>query len=286
MAVFHLNSDSYYVCVHCFNGDDSRIYVDEELGDGSWKYIACVGDDGMYTELQVSGVIIRGDELKELAADLSPKNSLTHYSLRVNREGRCFVRSKVVGDYGHGAEIPNTSFNWPKYGLKARTDMELEEKEKELKNLRMQLANKGEELAAAWEREDIRLQSWKLRVEWMEEEVRLYMKRLERKSKGLMELHEELEMKEEETRRLRYQLKDAEEELSQCRKALERKTTAVEEGDKAMEDVQKGMKELTEEIVKIKKMLKMVAEEMNVRMSELESSNGRIEHQIGTMRWD
>ncbi|CAN1250029.1 hypothetical protein LINPERPRIM_LOCUS7312 [Linum perenne] len=254
MAVFHLNSDSYYVCVHCFNGDDSRIYVDEELGDGSWKYIACIGDDGMYTELQVSGVINRGDELKKLAADLSPKNSLTHYSLRVNREGRCFVRSKVVGDYEHGAEIPNTSFNWSKYGVKASTDMVLEEKEKELKELKLQLANKGEELAAAWERENIRLKSWKLSVEWMEEEVRLYMKRLERKSKGLMELHEELEVKEEETRRLRSRLKDAEEELSQCRKALERKNTAVEEGEKEKENV------------------KMLTEEVKVMASELENS--------------
>ncbi|CAN1145251.1 hypothetical protein LINPERHAP2_LOCUS14582 [Linum perenne] len=271
MAVFHLDSDSYFINAHYTNSADNKLYVNKNLGTEQWEYMTCIGNGETYTELQVSGVIIRGDKLKELAADLRPINSMTHYTLRVNKEGRCFVRTIKVGDSAHGAELPNAVFVWSKYGVETANDKkQLEEKEKQLMDLKSQVTDLEKELlicnnklAAAEERDDKRMESWKLKLEWMDEEVSLFVKRLERKNNALKEVEEALEAKEVETRSLKCQLKDAEEELSHCKKALERKNKVVEEQDKAGEEAEKELKEW-------KLRFKQLEDDLCIRRKDLE----------------
>ncbi|CAN0905199.1 hypothetical protein LINGRAHAP2_LOCUS23533 [Linum grandiflorum] len=170
MAVFHLDSDSYFLNAHYTNPDDSKVYVNKNLGFEKWEYITCIGSGEIYTELQVSGVIIRGHKLKELAADLRPINSLTHYTLRVNKKGRYFVRTIKVGDSAHGAELPNVVFDWSKYGVKIDKEIQLQDLELQVTNMQNELLLCNKKLSAAEDIDGKQMESWKLKLEWMDEE--------------------------------------------------------------------------------------------------------------------
>ncbi|CAL1403534.1 unnamed protein product [Linum trigynum] len=132
-SIFQLRSSSdYYLNANYFDPKDNNIYVhrltDSAAAGGKerWEYTAAIGETQEFKELELSsGVVIRGEKLAELVGDLRPaaathddtssSRATSFYSLRVNNEGRCYIRSDVVGDFLHGSRL-NATFDWSKYG--------------------------------------------------------------------------------------------------------------------------------------------------------------------------
>ncbi|CAI0424326.1 unnamed protein product [Linum tenue] len=127
MAAFSLTSNGSFIrtfrnspdiCV--FDCQDDPSSFDAILSPPShWTFRARIGDSAQYTALELFGTTIQGDELTQLAADLTLKSNSQTFYLIVNREGLCFLS---VGDPVVKRIRVNDYFGWSKYGVKPVTE--------------------------------------------------------------------------------------------------------------------------------------------------------------------
>ncbi|CAI0396621.1 unnamed protein product [Linum tenue] len=99
--------------------DDPNVFAMIHASDSRWNLPTAVGHPAAFKALEVCGVTIGGEKLKELAKDLTltdPSTGQT-FHLIVNRQGLCFV---YVASQPIVRLRINDHFGWSKYGVKPR----------------------------------------------------------------------------------------------------------------------------------------------------------------------
>ncbi|CAL1362839.1 unnamed protein product [Linum trigynum] len=127
MSVFKMDSDTYFIRDFVGQPTDLQVYdytdqhtdFDMVRHSGSrWRQPTIVGlsTRAQFKALEVFGVTIGGDQLKELVKDLSFSNSAGQtFHFSVNRQGLCFL---IVYSQPIVRLRINDRFGWSRYGVK------------------------------------------------------------------------------------------------------------------------------------------------------------------------
>ncbi|CAN1145255.1 hypothetical protein LINPERHAP2_LOCUS14586 [Linum perenne] len=275
-TVYRLNSENktHFICLHIFTLSDDSIYV-EYLDTNKWKLAATIGPSKSYKQLEVNGVIIQGDTLARLLSDMRPKTDKTHYNLRVNCDGLCYIHNSKAQDVD-GTKLTATTFDWSNYGVPTIHQQQLRDKEQESLKLLQKLKTLEEE-CGKFKAEEEELRMLKMEMIDKEWEMCVWRRKLEKEKKLVGEMEVMLDEKEMGMRMLRWELKDVKEEVcfykNKGEKVDELEKEVFEKG-KEIRMLKWKLSEVEDEAVRMSKLLK-----------EMEISNSDVIKGSKEMEW-